>query len=392
MTSSRFLLAALPGTAALLIGIGLARFGYTPLIPALIDQGWLAAPEAVYLGATNLAGYLLGSLLAYRLARAYGSALVVRFGMASATLSFIACALPLGFWWFVPWRFLAGFAGALLMIVALPVVLSRMPLERRARTAGVVFTGVGMGVAASGTLVPSLASHSVTAVWLGMALVAGSLTLLTWRGWGFGGQGMAAASDAEAPPARQLLSRPVLLLLAAYGLDSFGFVPHTVFWVDYIARGLGRGLAEGGFYWVCFGLGALCGPLTAGLVAEKFGFHYALLAVFVLKACGVLLPLADTSMPALMASSMIVGALAPGVSAVLSGRIAELVGLTGHRRVWGWMTVAVGLAQAGGAYGLSYLFTHNGSYELQFLLGGVALIGGAVLVALSGLRPVAKGG
>ena len=55
---------SLPGLAALLLGIGLARFGYTPLLPALIEQQWLDAGEAVYLGATNLAGYLAGSLLA----------------------------------------------------------------------------------------------------------------------------------------------------------------------------------------------------------------------------------------------------------------------------------------------------------------------------------------
>lgn len=389
MTFSRFMLAALPGTAALLIGIGLARFGYTPLIPALIGQGWLNAPEAVYLGATNLAGYLAGSMLAYRLASRFAPGKVVRFGMLAAAASFVACALPLGFWWFVPWRFLAGFCGALLMIVALPLVLSRMPLDRRARTAGVVFTGVGIGVAASGTLVPSLASYSVSAVWLGMALVAGTLGLLTWRGWGLapGNTSTAPAQADTAPASGKLLTRPVLLLLIAYGLDSFGFVPHTVFWVDYIARGLGRGLAEGGFYWVCFGCGALCGPLLAGLVAEKLGFHYALLGVFVVKTFGVLLPLFSTSMPALIVSSLVVGALAPGISAVLSGRVAELVGLTGHRQVWGWMTVAVGVAQAGGGYGLSYLFTHNGSYELQFLLGGLALAGGAVLVLFSRSKP-----
>jgi predicted MFS family arabinose efflux permease len=380
MTFTRFLLGALPGTAALLIGIGLARFGYTPLIPALIGEGWLSAPEAVYLGATNLAGYLAGSLLAYRLATHVMPGHLVRGAMLAATISFIACAFPLGFWWFVPWRFAAGFAGAILMIVALPLILSRMPLDRRARTAGVVFTGVGIGVAASGTLVPTLASQSVGAVWLGMALVAGTLTALTWSGWGITVTPPAAGAEEKTG---RLLSKPVVLLLLAYGLDSFGFVPHTVFWVDYIARGLGRGLAEGGFYWVCFGLGALCGPMLAGLLAEKLGFHYALVVTFILKSCGVLLPLVSTAVPALIVSSMIVGALAPGISAILSGRIAELVGLMRHRQVWGWMTVAVGVAQAGGAYGLSYLFTHNGSYELQFLLGGLALAGGVVLVVFS---------
>src|SRR5690348_16357662 len=60
---------ALAGLCASLVGIGLARFAYTPLIPALIDARWFLPGEAAYLGAANLAGYLAGALLAGRLAR-----------------------------------------------------------------------------------------------------------------------------------------------------------------------------------------------------------------------------------------------------------------------------------------------------------------------------------
>jgi hypothetical protein len=48
--------------SANLVGIGIARFGYTPLIPALIAAGWFNPSAAVYLGAANLAGYLGGAL------------------------------------------------------------------------------------------------------------------------------------------------------------------------------------------------------------------------------------------------------------------------------------------------------------------------------------------
>ena len=47
------------GLAATLIGNGIGRFAYTPLIPALIAAGWFSPAEAVYLAAANLAGYLV---------------------------------------------------------------------------------------------------------------------------------------------------------------------------------------------------------------------------------------------------------------------------------------------------------------------------------------------
>ena len=67
--------AILAGLCASLVGIGLARFAYTPLIPPLIDAHWFAARDVVFLGAANLLGYLAGTLLSFALNR------VLTFGM-----------------------------------------------------------------------------------------------------------------------------------------------------------------------------------------------------------------------------------------------------------------------------------------------------------------------
>src|SRR3546814_12551227 len=66
--------------------------------------------------------------------------------------------------------------------------------------------------------------------------------------------------SSDLAPARAF-TLPVALLLVAYTLDAAGFVPHTVFLADYVARGLDSGVAAGGFFWVLFGLGAISGPL-----------------------------------------------------------------------------------------------------------------------------------
>jgi hypothetical protein len=43
---------------------------------------------------------------------------------------------------------------------------------------------------------------------------------------------------------------------ARYGLNACALVPHMVFLVDFVARGLGQGIATGSNYWVFYGLGA----------------------------------------------------------------------------------------------------------------------------------------
>ncbi|WP_298726161.1 YbfB/YjiJ family MFS transporter [uncultured Ferrovibrio sp.] len=374
---------ALAGLCALLVGIGFARFGYTPLIPVLIEQQWLTAGDAAYLGATNLAGYVVGSLLTASLARIAPMARLTQFAMTTTGISLIACALPWGFAWFAPWRFLAGFTGGLLMVGAVPLVLARAPATHRARSNGIVFTGVGIGIICGGTLVPSLAAWGPMPVWLGMGVLTLLLAALTWRQWA-GGDIAPITAPTDLPPRRFTL--PVALLLAAYILDAAGFVPHTVFWADYIARGLGRGVTAGGLFWVLFGIGALCGPLLSGIVAERLGFYRSFVGGLGIKAAAVLLPILSQHPVSLMISAMVVGALTPGISALASGRVAEMVGFTGHRQVWGWLTVGWALSSAGFGYLLSFLFDLTGSYNLLFAFGAAGLSGALILAAFAKAR------
>jgi predicted MFS family arabinose efflux permease len=376
---------ALAGLAALLVGIGLARFAYTPLIPALVEAGWFTAPAAAYLGAANLAGYFAGALLAHRLGRSWPAPAVLRAAMAATTVSLLACAWPAGFAWFFVWRFAAGFTGAVLMVLAAPLILAGTPLGQRGRISGIIFTGVGLGIAASGTLVPALAGAGVAAVWIGLAASAALLTGLAWRHWP--ARPAPAPDPASAAPAVRA-GWPIALLLLAYGLDAVGFVPHTVFFVDYIARELGQGLAAGGATWVAFGLGAAAGPFLVGIAADRLGFATSLVIGLALKAVAVGLPALWPTPAALVVSAVLVGALVPGIVVLASGRAAELAGPGGHGQVWGWLTATFAAAQTAAAWGMSYLFAVTGTYRPLFALacGALAL---ATLAALIEVRSAA---
>ena len=63
--------ALMTGIMATLAGIGIARFAYTPLLPAIIQQGWFTASQGAYLGAANLLGYFTGALAAHSLSERF---------------------------------------------------------------------------------------------------------------------------------------------------------------------------------------------------------------------------------------------------------------------------------------------------------------------------------
>ena len=370
------------GFCASLVGIGLARFAYTPLLPAIVEARWFDASLAAYLGAANLAGYLAGALAGRPLAARFSTAAVLRAMMLLATAAFFACAYPLSFWWFFCWRLLSGLAGGALMVLAAPAVLPQVPASRRGLAGGIVFMGVGAGVALSGTLVPFWLRSGLREAWLGLGVLSLLLSALAWKGW------PQDAARAPAPPRRpRPLARPRALraLYAQYALNAAAWVPHMLFLVDFVARGLGQGLQAGAQYWVLFGAGATAGPVLAGLLADRVGFGRALRLSFVVETFAVAIPALGLGPAWLMASSVAVGAFVTGTVPLVLGRVHELLAHDPARQGPAWSAATVGFAlfQAAAAYALSFLFSRSGGDYAQLFLAGAGMMGLALLIDLA---------
>jgi predicted MFS family arabinose efflux permease len=362
----------LAGLSASLVGIGLARFAYTPLLPVLITAGWFPASQAAYLGAANLAGYLGGALCARPLARWGGAPRVLRGMMTLVTVAFFACALPLSFSWFFLWRFASGVAGGTLMVLAAPTVLPHVPPARRGLAGGAIFTGVGLGIMASGTVVPLLLQAGLAVTWCGLGVLSMLLTGLAWGRWPADEK---AAATPIAAARRAPATGTLRALYVEYALNATGLVPHMVFLVDFVARGLGQGIHAGAQYWVLFGVGAVAGPVLAGLLADRVGFGPALRLALVAQAAAVAIPVVTAAPVGLALSSVLIGAAVPGIVPLVLGRVHELVpgDPEGQRAAWSVTTMAFALGQAAGAYGLSFLFARGGRYPTLFAVGTAAL-------------------
>jgi MFS family permease len=379
-------LSAMAGLCASLVGLGLARFAYTPLIPALISAKWFSPAEAVYLGAANLAGYLAGALIARELGSRAGSVRSLRAMMVLASLSAFACAVPISFIWFFGWRFLAGLSGGVIMVLAASTILPHVAPGKRGFVGGIIFAGVGLGVAASGTLVPLLLQQGVRQSWYGLGVLSALLTLVSWRAWPAD-----ASPPARAPnhvPARGRQLAVIRALSAEYGLNALALVPHMVFLVDFVARGLGQGISAGSHYWVLYGIGATVGPLLTGHLADRTGFGPALRVAFAIEAIAILVPALSSAPASMIVSSVIVGGFTPGIVPLVLGRIHELIphDPIGQRATWAQATTTFAVFQAAAAYGLSYLFEHTGgNYTILFVIGAGAVAVSLTIDLVSGL-------
>ena len=260
------------------------------------------------------------------------------------------------------------------MVLAAPTVLAAIAPAQRGLASGMIFAGVGLGIAASGTLVPLLLGFGLVATWSGLGIVAALLAGVTWRAWP-----EAAAVDGRVPQMPEATSHaePVALnaLYIEYGLAAVGLVPHMVFLVDFIARGLARGVEAGSGYWALFGLGAIAGGIAAGFVGDRIGFKWALRLGLGIEAAGVAWLAVSDGVVALTVSSIVIGAFVPGIVSLALGRINEILSAGADRTAaWGKATAAFAVGQALAAYGFSYLYAGGLTFGLLFALGGAAFL------------------
>lgn len=189
--------------------------------------------------------------------------------------------------------------------------------------------------------------------------------------------------------ARPRLGAAAALVALAFGMDGIGFVPHNLFWVDYIARSLGLGTGLGAAQWLLLGLGAAFGPALAGRIGDGIGLGRALILAFAVKSLVVGLPGLVTTLPLLALSSLLVGALTPGIAALCAAQMIVLAPAGLQTRAWGFATLVFGLFQALGAYAMAVAYDLLHDYAPLYLAGaGFEALG--AFFALLALIPAAK--
>lgn len=375
----------LTGVLATLAGVGLSRFAYTALMPQMVVAGWFSGEQVAYLGAANLLGYLIGALAAARLAERFGSLRILGLCWLAVALSFAASSMPQSMGLFFVWRCMSGVAGAILMVLGPSVAMSATALNRRAVLGPLMFCGIGGGALLSATLVPTLASIGLPWAWWALAGASAIAGLLGWQQAKRLPQlpSLSTAGPATAAHTPPTWTLAVLLVMFAYMTDAFGFVPHTVFWVDYLAREQQLGAAYASTQWAFFGLGAVAGPLVAAFCASRWGWWGTSVGAYGIKALAIGMPLVWVSFAGHATSSFLVGALSPGIAAITSGYLMQLLGPAQHKRMWGYATALFALMQAVSGYSMAWMYAYTGAYRPLFIIGCAVLFSGTLMVACS---------
>lgn len=383
--TTKWLPATFAALAAYFVSIGIARFAYSPLIPALIKEEWFTASDATYLGAANLAGYLIGAISGKWVGSRVTQHHLLGLVMLIVSASLFASMFPISFTWYFVWRFVSGYCGGIVMVLAATLILPRVPNHRLGLASGLMFTGVGGGIALSGLLVPLLVEIGLTETWIALGTISLLLTIVVYPFWPRDARLQITQSSRLETHKAHAFTLQLNSLYLTYGLVAMALTAHMVFLVDYVARDLNLGLGVGGQIWIAFGLGAMIGPLSAGALAGWIGFRYALHAVLLIMFVSIGIVVLDHSLPALYTSAFIVGATVPGVVPLIAGLIHELTrnNRSQNKTAWSLSTVAFAVGQAIAAYVYAAMYAGLLEYILVFQTATAIALAALIINLLS---------
>ncbi|WFA99118.1 YbfB/YjiJ family MFS transporter [Campylobacter coli] len=350
---------------------GLARFGYVVLIPIMIRSGRLNENQSIQLGIAVLVGYIFGSFFINFLRKFISLENIAKLSFLIISLSFFACMMEsLPFIWAWLWRFFAGVASASLMILAAPLSLPYVKERFRGRIGGFVFSGIGLGAVVSGFTLPFIANINIDLVWIvlgGVVFCAFILSLFSLRTLKRSKQTIHKDNKFKIPYG-------LWLLIISYILNAIGYLPHTLFWVDYLVRDLKFSTLLAGSSWAFFGIGAVLGSIGSGILADRIGIKNAHIVILFFKALSCFIAAFASDLFWLNFSIFVMGFTTTGNVTLTNALALKIVSKKHFPTSSSFLTLAFGIFQAIFSFLFAYLLKFLDGYFWMFIFCGFCLI------------------
>lgn len=387
MTSARQRLRSLrpylAGTVLFAVAMGVGRFAYTPLLVIMREDAGLTVTMAGVLASANLAGYLAGALVATLPPLRRRRVGIVLGAAASVAVLTAAMAGPAALW--LPARFLTGVCSGLVFVLTVNIVFDHAKLDGSRAGPPLLFAGVGLGIAASGLLVPAFAAAGGSrGTWLALGALSGLAVALVAR-W----LPQDDASDAAAPPAAADTappSSPFWWLALVYGIEGGVYIIPATFLVAMVAETPSL-VPFAPFTWVVVGLLAVPSATLWSAAAHRIGVATALALAFIVQGLALLIPSFAGGFTGALAVAVGIGATFIAISA-LAMNLGRAYWPTPSDAAAGLLTALYGAGQIVGPLVATHIAVRTGTYRAALPLAAIALLLPTALFALRLTMPV----
>ena len=393
------------GTLVVFGALGLARFGYTMVLPAMQQGLGLSNTQAGALATFNLIGYLVLSVLGGALAARYGPRVVITVGLTVAAAGMLLTGLANSFATAAVWRVVTGLGSGASNVPAMGLLAAWFVQRRRGMAAGIGVTGSSLALILLGLLVPHVLSAYGWNGWricwflfagitLGLAVLAFTILRNCPSELGLLPMGATGESRTIAAKVRELNWGRVYrsgvvwhlgLIYVAYG---FSYIIYMTFFTKYLIAEGGYTQESAGRLFMLMGwLSLLCG-LIWGSVSDRLGRKTALVIVYIIHSVAFGLFALWPSPPGFIISAVLFGLSAWSIPAIMAATCGDLLGPRLAPAGLGFVTLFFGIGQAAGPSVAGIIADAGHSLSPALLLAaGVALLGAVGSLFLSSTSP-----
>lgn len=283
-----------------------ARFAYALVLPAMRSELHWSYAQAGWLNTANALGYFAGALFTARYVSRLGNRRLFCIGMFVTAAALVGTGLTTLFVPMLGLRMLAGVTGAMVFICGGVLASNSFPDRPALSSAAIAlyFGGAGVGILLSGAGIPWLlearGEHAWPQAWLAMGIVsvlfAGLATMAALRI-------QEPSSGARRNPWQP---REYCPALASYFLFGVGYIAYMTFVIAWM-KVHGASAWEVALTWGTLGVFTMLAPMAWQVALSRWRASRTLAAALAVVSLGAALPLASTSLFAMLLSAALFG-------------------------------------------------------------------------------------
>jgi MFS family permease len=374
---------------------GIARFGYTVVLPAMQKSLGMNNTMAGMLATSNLVGYLALSVIGGALATHFGPRRVIAIGVAVAGGGMLLTGTAGSFDEAALWRGLTGLGSGATIVSAMSITAAWFPPQRRGLAAGIVVGGASIGMIVIGPVAPQLMKAYGEGGWRFCWYIFGAVTLLIAVCAALFLRNAPGSADSAAASAKKggglqwgrvYRSAPVWHLGIVYVAYGFSYIIYMTFFVKRLMADGGYSKEAAGNLFMTMGWCSIFCGMIWGAISDRLGRKHALLMVYLVHTVAfALFALCPTPL-GFTCSAVLFGLSAWSIPAIMAAACGDVLGPRMAPAAFGFITLFFGVGQAIGPSVAGAMADASGSFVSPLLLAsGVALVGA---LGAATLRPV----
>lgn len=370
----------LAGIIALIIGVGVARFVFTSLLPPMLENH-LSISFAGVLASINYVGYLAGSIFAVFIKDINAKVKFFRFGMFLAVITTLMLGITTSEIIWIISRILAGFGAAMALVVGSAIVMNKLNIQNKTKAMGIHFSGIGFSILVSDLIVRVVFYFNGTwqLSWIVLAIFAFVMSFYSMYILSYDNQ--VKQNSVKHHIDKKLFSPFVIILIMAYFCEGVGMVVQGTFLPD-IINSLEGLEGFGSFTWTLVGLAGIPSCIIWMMLAHKYGSVNIIILAMFLQVIGIMISALTNNIYLNLFSGILYGGTFIGLVALFMNLGGKLAG-NNPVMLMGALTTAYGIGQVAAPLYSVALIEHFKNYDYALYVTAFIVFSGIVLLILT---------